>query len=110
MRKIIVLLAIVALGLGVTGATCLETVCNPTADQQATAAEYKAQAVTLLDFLQFQVQDEDVKASIAGVQAAISVYEQVLAGVCMAIDVVQGADKAVTANQKFARAKLAYRR
>lgn len=109
MRKVIVLLAIVALGLGVTGATCMETICHPTVEQQTTVAEYKAQAVTLLAFLKSQVQVSEVQAAIAGLQFAISVYDQVIAGVCVAIDVVSNADKTVAANQKMARSKLMYR-
>ena len=106
MKKYFAILAIVAM---VGGCGFLQTVCNPTPEQQSTVAEYKAQAVTLLAFLKSQVQVSEVQAAIAGLQFAISVYDQVIAGVCVAIDVVSNADNTVVANQKMARTKLMYR-
>ena len=101
--------ALVIVGLLCSGCAWLQTVCHPTAEQQATVAQYKEQALILLAFLQMQIQDPTVQAAIAGLQFAISVYDQVIAGVCVAADVIQGADRTVTANQTFARRQLGYR-
>ena len=107
MKKI--LASLVIIGLLFSGCAWLTTVCHPTVEQQATVAQYKAQAQALLAFLQTQIPDDTVKAAIAGLQFAISVYDQVIAGVCVATDVVQGADRVVTSNQTFARSKMGYR-
>ena len=109
MRKYIVILAVLALVGGTVGcASLFQKACNPTADEKATIDSYKAQATTLLAFLQSQVPVPEVQAAIAGIQFAISIYDQVLAGVCVAIDVVQNADNTVKANQTMARAKMKY--
>lgn len=108
MRKVLVSLVIV--GLLYSGCSLIQTVCHPTEAQQQTVAQYKAQAVILLAFLQTQIPDPTVQAAIAGLQFAISVYDQVIGGVCVAADVILGADKVVTTNQTFARSRLGYRR
>ena len=92
----------------ISGCAWLQTVCHPTAEQQSTVAEYKAQAVALLAFLKNQIQVPEVQAAIAGLMFAISVYDQVIAGVCVAVDVIQNADRTVMANQTMARAKMGY--
>ena len=109
MKKISVLCMIVALAFGVMGATCMQNVCNPTVEKKATVESYKAQATILLAFLRTQVSTPEVQAAAAGLQFAISVYDQVLAGVCMAVDVVTNADATVVANQKMARMKMGFR-
>ena len=107
MKKILASLVIVGLLCG--GCAWFQTICHPTAEQQSTVAQYKQQAVILLAFLQTQIPDPTVQAAIAGLQFAISVYDQVIAGVCVAADVIQNADRTVTANQTVARMKMGYR-
>ena len=110
MKKYLAVLVIVAMVGGTVGcASLFQRVCNPTAEQSATVESYKAQATILLAFLRTQIPVPEVQAAIAGLQFAISVYDQVLAGVCLAVEVVQGADQTVVANQNLARAKMKYR-
>lgn len=107
MKRLLVSLVIV--GLLCSGCSLIQTVCHPTEAQQIAVAQYKAQADLLLVFFQSQIQSEEIRAIITGLRLAISVYDQVIAGVCVAADVVQGADKVVTSNQTFARNRMGYR-
>ena len=106
MKKLLVLVMVAM--MAVSGCAWLQTVCHPTAEQQSTVAEYKAQAIALLAFLKNQIQVPEVQAAIVGLMFAISVYDQVIAGVCVAVDVIQNADRTVMANQTMARAKMGY--
>ena len=108
MRKTLASLVMVALLC--SGCALFQSVCHPTVEQQNDVAQYKAQAQELLAFLKMQIPDPTVQMAIAGLQAAISVYDQVIAGVCVAADVIMGADKVVTTNQTFARRERGYLR
>ena len=110
MRKVLAVLVVLTMVFGSMGcATMWQKVCSPTEAEKVTIDSYRAQATILLAFLRTQVPVPEVQAAIAGVQFALSVYDQVLAGVCLAKEVVENADKTVAANQTMARAKMKYR-
>ena len=108
MRKLLITLMVV--GLLVTGCAGLfQTVCTPTTDQQAQAQMYKAEAQALLSFLQTQISDDTIQTAIAGVQAALAVYDQVITGVCEAADVIQTAVNSVNSTKTMAMTKMGYK-
>ena len=106
MKKLMMCLAVLAM---LSGCGLYQSVCHPTVDQQNTVQQYKAQAQSLLAFLQTQVSDSTVQAAIAGLTVAISLYDQVLAGVCISADLIANAVNSVNSTKTMAMMKMGYK-
>jgi hypothetical protein len=108
MKRLMAVLVVLAM-VSVGGCAAFQSVCHPTADQQAAVQSYQTQAQTLLIFLQGQTQNITVQQAIAAIQAAMAVYQQVLSGVCVAADVINAAVTSVNTTQTLATAKMGFK-
>jgi hypothetical protein len=82
--------------------TLKKAFCSPTAQQVADAANFVANADSVLAFLSTLVPSAEVMAAIAAVKIAKAVFDQIKAGVCVPADEEQAAQAALKAGQVMA--------
>jgi alkylhydroperoxidase/carboxymuconolactone decarboxylase family protein YurZ len=82
--------------------------CSPTAQEVADAANYVANAESILAFLSTLAPSAEVSAVIAAIKIAKAVFDQVKAGICVSAAQEQAAQTALQAGQTMAM-KYGYR-
>lgn len=91
------------LGCSILGCQTLKNAfCSPTAQQVADAANYVANADSVLAFLSTLGPSAEVMAAIAAVKIAKTVFDQIKSGVCVSADQEQAAQAALKASQVMA--------
>jgi hypothetical protein len=93
MKKFLAVTVILAMVSGC--ATLQNFFCKPTADQQTQAQMYLTAAQAELATLQAIPTSPTVEAVIAGLQIAIPIFQQVIAGTCVAVADFQNAQNTV---------------
>jgi alkylhydroperoxidase/carboxymuconolactone decarboxylase family protein YurZ len=76
--------------------------CSPTAQEMAEAANYVANADSILAFLSTLAPSAEVSAVMAAIKIAKAVFDQVKAGICVPAAQEQAAQKALQASQTMA--------
>lgn len=82
--------------------TLKQAFCSPTAQQVAEAADFVANADSVLAFLSTLAPSAEVMAAMAAVKIAKAVFDQIKSGVCVPADEEQAAQAALQASQVMA--------
>ncbi len=91
------------LGGSILGCQTLKNAfCSPTAQQVTDAANYVANADSVLAFLSTLAPSAEVTAAMAAVKIAKAVFDQIKSGVCVSADEEQAAQAALRASQVMA--------
>ena len=106
------IIAGVILGLLIGSITGCETLksafCSPTAQEVADAADFVANADSVLNFMSTLVPSAEVAAAIAAIKIAKSVFEQIKSGICVSPEQETAAKTAIQASQAMAM-KMGYK-
>ena len=76
--------------------------CSPTAQELADAADFVANADSLLAFLSTLAPSAEVTAVIAALKIAKAVFDQIKSGICVSSDQQQAAQATIKASQTMA--------
>jgi len=82
--------------------TLKKAFCSPTAQEVADAANYVANAESILAFLSTLAPSAEVSAVMAAIKIAKAVFDQVKAGICVSATQEQAAQMALQAGQTMA--------
>jgi hypothetical protein len=104
MKKLMIIGVIVGLLAGsVLGCQTLKNAfCSPTAQEVADAANFLANANSVLAFLGTLVPSAEVMAAIAAIKIAKIVFDQIKSGVCVSADQEKAAQAVIKASQAMA--------
>jgi alkylhydroperoxidase/carboxymuconolactone decarboxylase family protein YurZ len=104
LKKLMIIAALAGLlGGSILGCQTLKNAfCSPTAQQVADAANYVANADSVLAFLSTLAPSAEVTAAMAAVKIAKTVFDQIRSGVCVSADEEQAAQAALQASQVMA--------
>jgi alkylhydroperoxidase/carboxymuconolactone decarboxylase family protein YurZ len=104
LKKLMIIAALAGLlGGSILGCQTLKNAfCSPTAQQVADAANYVANADSVLAFLSTLAPSAEVTAAMAAVKIAKTVFDQIRSGVCVPTDEEQAAQAALGASQVMA--------
>jgi hypothetical protein len=104
MKKLVIAGIILGLltGFSLGCQTLKNAFCSPTAQEVADAADYLANADSVLAFLNTLAPSAEVTAAIAALKIAKTVFEQIKAGICVSADQETTAQAAVKASQLMA--------
>ena len=76
--------------------------CSPTAQEVADAADFVANADSVLDFMSTLAPSAEVSAVMAAIKIAKAVFDQVKSGICVSAEQEQAAQTAIMASQTLA--------
>ena len=82
--------------------------CSPTAQDVADAADFVANAESVLNFMSTLVPSAEVAAAMAAIKIAKSVFEQIKSGICVPAEQETAAKTALQASQAMA-VKMGYK-
>jgi hypothetical protein len=102
-KKLIIAGVIMGLLALMAGCQTLKSAfCSPTAQEVADAADFVANADSLLAFLSTLAPSAEVTAVIAALKIAKAVFDQIKSGICVSSDQQIAAKAAVQASQTMA--------
>jgi hypothetical protein len=108
-KKLVIAGVIMGLLASVAGCQTLKNAfCSPTAQEVADAADFVANADSLLAFLSTLAPSAEVTAVIAALKIAKAVFDQIKSGICVSSDQQQAAQATIKASQTMAM-KLGYK-
>jgi hypothetical protein len=77
--------------------------CSPTVQEVADAADFVANADSVLNFMSTLAPSAEVMAVMAAIKIARAVFDQVKSGICVSAEQEQAAQAAIIASQTMAR-------
>jgi len=103
-KKLVIAGVIMGLLMGtIMGCETLKSAfCSPTAQEIADAADFVANADSLLAFLSTLAPSAEVTAVIAALKIAKAVFDQIKSGICVSSDQQQAAQATIKASQTMA--------
>jgi hypothetical protein len=109
-KNLIIAGVILVLLIGsVTGCETMKSAfCSPTAQEVADAADFLANADSVLNFMSTLVPSAEVAVAMAAIKIAKSVFEQIRSGICVPAEQETAARTALQASQAMA-VKMGYR-
>jgi hypothetical protein len=109
-KKLIIAGVILGLLIGlITGCETLKSAfCSPTAQEVADAADFVANADSVLNFMSTLAPSAEVAVAIAAIKIAKSLFEQIKSGICVSSEQETAAKTAIQASQAMAM-KMGYK-